>query len=143
MSDGTRKKSKLKLSPAASKKGSPQASRAGSPERGAGDAAANPGAAATGKSSSIADTHLTCALSPSSVAPLINHAPFPTIEPFAFPTSAELLAHVPPGGIRVGQLMKCFPGAAQTEQRKKKITEMIRAHLFYDKASKLLKPRVT
>lgn len=139
MSDGKRKKLKLKLSQPSSKGVTPQGSRAGSPERGGdGGTKSNAGSQASGPGTFTYTSKSICrapSLSYILLTQIFAHA-----DTFVYPTGAELQAHVPPEGIRLSELMKFFPGAARPE-RKGKFADVMKAHLRYDRATKLLTPK--
>ena len=134
MSDGSRKRIKLRLGVPASKVGSPTSSRAGSPDlvTGAGTAADRSRAGSPGKSLNIvAFLEMTF---------VVLTSGFYFIDIVSFPTAAELKTRIPPEGITVGDLLKSFKGAVVGEERKAKFTELMRGVSRYEKTTKLLKP---
>lgn len=106
MSDGTRKRIKLKLG--MPKNTSPGGSRGGSPEavgtRGGG--ASPPGATPD----------------------------------LPFPTAADLRAHIPVTGIKMGDLLQHFRGQVVGDERKNRFTRLMRENSRYVKETKMLVP---
>lgn len=120
MSDGTRKRIRLKLS---SSKKSP---RGGSPE---GSRAHSPDAAA--------------AASTASTAGVTNNAPSaPATRPSSppFPTAEDVRAHIPVTGIKMGELLAHFRGQIVGEERKGRFTKLMRENSRFIKETKMLVP---
>ncbi|KAL6718229.1 transcription factor IIF subunit tfg1 [Lecanora helva] len=122
MSDGARKRQKLKLN-APSKNGTPHVSRGASPE-----------VPSTNVVKTAAGAGISRAGSPVS-AP--TTATSPTTD-LPFPTPAELRAQVPPTGIKTNSLLSCFKGRLVGEERRDRFMDMMKRHTRFDPATKLL-----
>lgn len=155
MSDGGRKRIKLKLSSPSSKNTSPRDSRAGSPDLPpattttavpAGASANGSRAASPGKFripspfKPFACTWVPSTSWTNSLTPVALTAPQPAPAPAPFPTAAELRTHIPASGTTVAIILKSFKGAIDSAEKKARFTEMLRTVSKYEKESKLLKP---
>lgn len=137
MSDGARKRQKLRLN-MSSKNGTPGGSRSGSPEvTNAAKTAASNGAL---RAASPGSAHLSLTMRPH--GPLQSPAnitpPASPTETLPFPTPAELRAMVPAGGIKTHQLLGCFKGRITSTERQGEFLNMVKAHTKFDPGSKLL-----
>ncbi|MCJ1281229.1 hypothetical protein MMC26_000547 [Xylographa opegraphella] len=122
MSDGTRKRIKLKLTRPGSGSSTPRDSRAGSPETVINGTVVG-AATATGAVRSRA-------ASPGATSP----ATVP------FPTAAELRALIPASGTTVAELLTSFKGAVVGLEKRDRFTQLLRTVSKYERATKLLKP---
>ncbi len=58
----------------------------------------------------------------------------------SFPTAAELKAHIPGGGISVGDLLKIYKSQVVGDEKRARFTKLMKENARYDKVTKLLKP---
>ena len=121
MSDGARQRIRLKFksSKQQSPNGSPRGSRAHSPD------APNP----------------TTAGDPN--APPSRNGPSPPITRTSsppFPTAADVRAHIPTTGIKMGELLTHFRGQIVGEERKSRFTQLMRENSRYSREEKKLFP---
>ncbi|MCJ1477214.1 hypothetical protein MMC13_005885 [Lambiella insularis] len=140
MSDGGRKRVKLKLTRPGSTSPTPRDSRAGSPDvPGHSSRAASPGKCALHVSLPLTERIIPIFLPVVSreLIPIALGATPPPAIPF--PTPGELRAAIPPEGTTISVLLRSFPGAINNKVEQKRFTDMLRTISKYDKETHMLK----
>ena len=141
MSDGSRRRIKLRVGKPGSQANSQQPSRAGSPTVIEPDARSRPASPGNIRSnprfvfkSFISIGARRCSIGDRALTNIL-----PDLIP-PFPTAAELKARIPPEGTTISELLKVFRKAIAGKERGARFTDMLRTVSRYDKGSKILFP---